>query len=204
MEWKEVTDLRELSKVKTVSEMLPVNIKENQRSAGRPRLTEEHFRVVEDCLRLDFSIVEACAAAWISQAAYYYYYNKDSDFALRMDRARSFPKQLARAAVMKRIYQWDAKTALRFLELRDKGRYNTMPWVEEEWEAASVSRVQFISVPSNEEWQESWTNHDSQTATSVKSVSDSSASSWESEKLTPWENEEEVLERLNLLSSSSD
>lgn len=42
-----------------------------------------------------------------------------------MDRAKDFPKMMARTAVMKRIWQGDAKTALRYLELRDKKRYNT-------------------------------------------------------------------------------
>ena len=68
-----------------------------------------------------------------------------------MDRARDFPKMMARTAVMKRIWQGDAKTALRFLELRDKKRYNTDPSIsDEDEEKKEEAKVQFISVPSNE------------------------------------------------------
>ena len=101
---------------------------------------------------------------------------------------------MARTAVMKRIRQWDAKTALRYLELRDKWRYNTDTWLTEEWEVAEVSvpKVQFISVPPKE-WADQQQN-DSQKSTNQNSASDTYASS--SEKQTPWENEEEILGRL--------
>jgi hypothetical protein len=115
-----------------------------------------------------------------------------------MDAARQFPKLVARAAVMKRIRQWDAKTALRYLELRDKNRYNTVPWLNDSWEQEwrDLPKVQFISVPSNE-WAGQWSN-DFQTSINVSSVSDTSASS--SEKQTPRENEEQTLKRLDSLS----
>ena len=193
---KEITDKSELSKVKTVYEMMPSNMWENLRSRwNAAKITEEHFKTIEDCLRLDFTIREACDAAGISVSSYYAYYNNDSDFALRMDRAKNFPKQMARTAVMKRIWQWDAKTALRYLELRDKSRYNTVPWLTEEWELEwnELPKVQFISVPSNE-WADQ-SNNDSQTSINVNSVSDTSATS--SENQTWWENEEEVLRRLS-------
>ena len=192
--WLEVRDNTELAKVKSVREMMPKDLDENLRANWRPKLTEEHFKTVEDCLRLDFTIKEACDAAWISVSAFYKYYHEDEDFALRMDRARNFPKQMARTAVMKRIWQWDAKTALRYLELRDKWRYNTDTWLTEEWEVAEVSvpKVQFISVPPTE-WADQQQN-DSQKSTNPNSASDTYASS--SEKQTPWENEEEILGRL--------
>ena len=192
--WLQIRDESELAKVKSVREMMPKDLDENLRANWRPKLTEEHFKTVEDCLRLDFTIKEACDAAWISVSAFYKYYHEDEDFALRMDRARNFPKQMARTAVMKRIWQWDAKTALRYLELRDKWRYNTDTWLTEEWEVAEVSvpKVQFISVPPTE-WADQQHN-DSQKSTNPNSASDISASS--SEKQTPWENEEEILGRL--------
>lgn len=193
---KEITDKSELSKVKTVYEMMPSNMEENQRSRwNAAKINEDHFKTIEDCLRLDFTIREACDAAGISVSSYYAYYNNYPDFALRMDRAKNFPKQMARTAVMKRIWQWDAKTALRYLELRDKSRYNTVPWLTEEWELEwnELPKVQFISVPSNE-WADQ-SNNDSQTSINVNSVSDTSATSSESQ--TWWENEEEVLRRLS-------
>lgn len=200
MKWEEIKDLKTLSKIKSVHEMMPKMADENQRKRWRPRLTEEHFKIIEECLKLDFTIWEACAAAWISIPAYYKYYWVDDDFTLRMDRAKSFPKMAARTAVMKRIYQWDAKTALRFLELRDKNRYNTIPWLDEEWEKMEAQKVEFISIPAKE-WADQKKN-DSQTSISVSSASNTFVSSWE--KQTPRENEEEALKRLNSLNSSNE
>lgn len=195
-EGREIVDKSELSKVKTVHEMLPKNMDTNLRSRWNAvKITEEHYKIIEDCLRLDFTITEACDAAGISLSSYYHHYKTDEDFALRMDRARNFPKQMARTAVMRRIWQWDAKTALRYLELRDK-RYNADEVVEE-WEENTAPVVQFISVASNE-WASNTTNPDTQNDTEQKSVSDSSVSFWEmwTESQTWWENEEEVLRRL--------
>lgn len=189
-EGKEIVDKSELSKVKSVYEMMPTNVDNNLRLKWNAHITEEHLKTVEECLRLDFTIREACDAAWISVPSYYHYYNKDPDFALRMDRARNFPKQMARTAVMKRIWQWDAKTALRYLELRDK-RFKTDEVVEE-WEENTAPVVQFISVASNE-WADQ-SNSDTQNDIKQNSASDISVSSWENQ--TWRENEEEVLRRL--------
>lgn len=195
IEGRELVDKSELSKVKSVHEMMPRSIDENQRLKWNAHITEEHLKTIEDCLRLDFTITEACDAAGISVSSYYLYYKKDSDFALRMDRARNFPKQMARTAVMKRIRQWDAKTALRYLELRDK-RFKTDDVVEE-WEENTAPVVQFISVASNE-WASNTTNPDTQNDIKQSYASDSSVSSSESwtGNQTWWENEEEILRRL--------
>lgn len=193
-EGRELVDIKDVAKTKSVQEMMPKMAEENlRRQWGRPKLTEEHFSIIENCLRLDFTITEACDAAWISLSAYYNYYNKDEDFALRMDRAKDFPKMMARTAVMKRIWQWDAKTALRYLELRDKKRYNTDTSVgDEEGEQKEESKVQFISIPSNE-WADQSKN-DSQTSINLSSVSDTSSNSLEN---STWrENEEEILRKL--------
>lgn len=198
-EGKEITSTTELAKVKTVHEMMPMPVKKNQRKMGRPELWEEHFRVVEECLKLDCTITEACDYAWISVPAYYAHYKKDPDFALRMDRARDFPKMMARTAVMKRIWQWDSRTALRYLELRDK-RFKE-DHVEEEWGSDNKTKVEFTLV-STVSWADQSEN-DSQTSTKQNLPYDSSVSSWEEEKMTPWENEDQILERLNSLNSNN-
>lgn len=192
-EWEEVIKTTDLAKIKSVHEMMPQMAEKNlRRKWGRPQLTEEHFSIIENCLRLDFTITEACDAAWISLSSYYNYYNNDEDFALRMDRAKDFPKMMARTAVMRRIWQWDAKTALRYLELRDK-RFKE-DHVEEEWGADNKTKVEFTLV-STVSWADQSEN-DSQTPTKQNLPYDSSVSSWEVEKLTPWENEDSILEKL--------
>jgi hypothetical protein len=115
-----------------------------------------------------------------------------------MDIAKQFPKMVARAAIQKRIRQWDAKTALEYLKLRDKFY---KPEVVEEWEETTAPVVQFISVASNE-WANNTTSHDSQTNIKPESVWQWYSSS--SEPKTPRENEEQVLRNLDSLSFSNE
>jgi hypothetical protein len=114
-----------------------------------------------------------------------------------MDIAKQFPKMVARAAIQKRIRQWDAKTALEYLKLRDKFY---KPEVVEEGETETAPVVQFISVASNE-WADQSKN-DWQTPIKQNSVSEWYANS--SEPKTPWENEEQVLRNLDSLSFSNE
>ena len=192
MKWEEVRDFKTLAKVKSVDEMLPKPWK-NQTFKKAPTIWEDEYRIIEECLMMDCTVEEAVTTAWISYQSFVNHKNKNPDFALRVERAKQFPKMVARAAVQRRIRQWDAKTALEFLKLRDKKRYNPVPWLDDEWQLESAAKVQFISVPSSNEWQ-SITNHDSQMGTNVKSASPTSVSF--SEPLTPRENEEEAFRRL--------
>ena len=188
--WEEVKDLKTISTIKSVDEIVP-KYGRNQTFKRTPTIWEEEYRIIEDCLRMDCSVEEAVATAWISYNSFINHKNKNPDFALRVERAKQFPKIVARAAVQRRIRLWDAKTALEFLKIRDR-RYKTDPIPE--WEENNTAPVvQFISVPSNE-WANNTTNPDSQTPTKPSSASDSSVSLWE--PLTPWENEEEALRRL--------
>jgi hypothetical protein len=192
MDWEEVKDLKTLSKVKSVEEMLPKPAA-NQTFKKTPTIWEDEYRIIEECLMMDCTVEEAITTAWISYNSFINHKNKNPDFALRVERAKQFPKMIARAAVQRRIRQWDAKTALEFLKLRDKKRYNAAPWLNDEWEIESTAPVvQFTSVPSDE-WADQWKN-DSQKSTNISSASDTSATS--SEPLTPRENEDEALRRL--------
>lgn len=192
MDWEEIKDIKTLSKVKSVEEMLPKTAINQISKWNAAKIWEEQYSIIEETLRMDWTIEEWCMLAWISVPSYYKHKEKNPDFARRMEVARQFPKLIARAAVQRRIRQWDAKTALRFLELRDK-RYKAEPAYE--WEEENTAPVvQFISVPSNE-WASNTTNSDSQTSTKQSSAFEWSASSWE--KQTPWENEEEILRRLD-------
>lgn len=197
MDWEEVKDLKTLAKVKGVEEMLPKPAKNQIAKWNNAKIWEEQYRIIEETLMMDGTIEEACILAWITVPTYYNHKNSNPEFARRIEIARQFPKLIARAAVQRRIRQWDAKTALKFLELRDK-RYKAEP-VLEEWEETTAPVVQFISVASNE-W--NTTNPDSQMNTKQESVWPWSVSSWE--KVTPRENEEEALRRLDSLSFSSE
>lgn len=192
IEGEEVRDSNTLAKIKTVDEMLPKPV-----DKPSTKIWEREYKIIEECLQLDWTIEQGCMLAGISVPSYYKHREKNPDFARRMDIAKQFPKMVARAAIQKRIRQWDAKTALEYLKLRDKF-YKPEPVVEEgETETAPV--VQFISVASNE-W--NTTNPDIQNDTKPSSVSEWYSSS--SEPKTPRENEEQVLRNLDSLSFSNE
>ena len=198
IEWEEVKDTKTLAKLQSVDEMIPKPANDQRSKWELARIWEEQYKIIEAYLMMDATIEEACMAAWISVPSYYHHKNSNPEFERRMSMAREYPKVAARAAVMKRIKLWDAKTALEYLKLRDK-RYKPDA-VEETQEKAPV--VQFISVASNE-WADQWKN-DIQNDTKQKSASDSFASFWESEKMTPRENEEQALKNLDSLTFSNE
>ena len=195
-DWQEVKGLA-LSKVKSVEEMLPKPA-ENQLSRPNPKIWETEYRIIEETLMLDWTIEQWCMLAGISLQSYYKHKEKNPDFARRMEIARQFPKMVARAAIQKRIRQWDAKVALDYLKLRDRFYKED---AKEEIETNKAPVVQFISVASNE-W--NTTNPDTQTNTKQGSAWQWFASSWEVEKMTPRENEEQALRNIDLLSSSNE
>lgn len=195
IEGEEVKDTATLARVKTVDEMIPVPAENQIAKWNQARIGEEQYRIIESYLMMDATIEEACMAAWISVASYYHHKREHPEFERRMAIAKEYPKVIARAAVMRRIRQWDAKTAMDYLKLRDK-RYKQE---YEETESTSVPKVQFISVASNE-----WNEKGSQTSIEQKSPSEWYSSSWEVEKMTAWENEEQVLRNIDLLTFSSD
>lgn len=196
MEWEEVKDIKTLAKLQTVESMVPKAI-ENPKG----QIWEREYKIIEDCLRLDWTIEQGCMLAGISVPSYYKHKEKNPDFARRMDVAKQFPKMVARAAIQKRILLWDSKTALEYLKLRDK--FYKPEAQEEVWETKKAPVVQFISVASNE-WKDNTIGHDSQMNTKQESVWPWYASSWEAEKMTPWENEEQALKNIDSLTFSNE
>lgn len=195
-DWQEVKGLA-LSKVKSVEEMLPKPA-ENQLNKPNPKIWETEYRIIEETLMMDWTIEQWCMLAGISLQSYYKHKEKNPDFARRMEIARQFPKMVARAAIQKRIRQWDAKVALDYLKLRDRFYKED---AKEEIETNKAPVVQFISVASDE-W--NTTNPDTQKNIKQGSAWQWFASSWEAEKMTPRENEEQALRNIDLLSFSNE
>ena len=204
MIWEEVKDIKTLAKVKSVEEMLPKVAKNQISKWDGAKIWEEQYRIIEECLMMDGTIEDACIYAGISVASYYNHRSSNPDFARRMDLARQFPKMVARAAIQRRIRQWDAKTAMEFLKLRDK-QYkpdNVDGELNEMWESKRPV-VQFISVASNE-WADQ-SSSDTQNDIKQNSAYDTSVSFWEAEiEETPRENDEQVLRNIDYASSNSD
>lgn len=201
MDWQEVKDMRTLAKVKTVEELIPKPAQVKNYKWWITQIGEKEYKIIEECLQLDWTIEQACMLAGISVPSYYKHKNNNPEFARRMEIARQFPKMVARAAIQRRIRQGDAKTALDFLKLRDK---NYREDARDEWEITKAPTVQFISVASNE-WQNT-TSPDSQMNTKQESVSEwyLNSSMNNDVKQTPWENEEQVLKNLDSLNFSNE
>lgn len=200
IEGEEVKDMSTLARVKSVDDMIPKPA-DNQLSKGNnARIWEEQYKIIESYLMMDATVEVACMAAWISVPSYYHHREINPDFARRMDIAKQYPKVVARAAIMRRIRQGDAKTALDYLRLTDR-QFGSVVSVDT-WESKAPV-VQFISVASNE-WAGNTTNNDSQTDTKPSYASDWYVSSWEAEKMTSRENEEQILSNIDSLTSNSD
>jgi len=175
------------------------------RDKWRPQLNEWALSALETALKLDCPIDEACAIAGIGRSTYYKYWKMHAWFRARMQKAMDYPKVLARASVQNQIAKWDWKLALKYLQLRDK-RMWAAPVMDEEETKEQAPIVQFIQVSSNK-WvnANNTENQDSLNDINQKSVSDTSVTILENsnETDTTWENEAEISERLNLLSSNN-
>lgn len=207
MDWEEVKDIKTLAKIKSVEEMIPVPAK-NQMWWSQPQIWEEQYNIIEECLKMDSTVEEACILAGISVSSYYHHRNTNPEFARRMDIAKQFPKMIARAAIQRRIRQWDSKTAMDYIKLRDR-RYKPDAVEENLNEVGEIKRpvVQFISVASNEWKGEDQKGSDIQSDTKQNSAYDISVSSLDEEieiEETPWENDEQVLRNIDSLSSNND
>ena len=173
------------------------------RDKWRPNLNESALSALETALKLDCPIEEACALAWVGRSTYYKYWKNFPWFRARMQKAMDYSKVLARAAVQNQIAKWDWKLALKYLQLRDK-RMWAMPVIEDE-EKEQAPIVQFISVASNKWDQTNDQNSYWQMNIEQKSASDTSVTILENNKEsdTTRENEQEISERLNSLSSNN-
>ena len=162
----------------------------------RKSVIEDSLDTLEQAFRLDATVDEACVLAGISPATYYSYMSRpeNEEAKLRMEQARNWTKLIARAAVSNEIWKWNAKVALEFLKMRDK-RYANNEIADDVVDNSKV--VQFISVNTNKEWD--GTNSQWPTDTEQKLSSEWYANTWESveTKMTWWDNEEEMLKRLN-------
>lgn len=162
----------------------------------RKSVIEDSLDTLEQAFRLDATVDEACVLAGISPATYYSYMSRpeNEEAKLRMEQARNWTKLIARAAVSNEIWKWNAKVALEFLKMRDK-RYANNELVDDVVDNSKV--VQFISVNTNKEWD--GTNSQWPTDTEQKLSSEWYVNTWESAepKMTWWDNEREMLKRLN-------
>ena len=81
--------------------------------------TERIVGKLEKILKMDWTIKEACAYAWIHRDTYYDRLDKHKEFSYRMEDAKTYMYMLARNQLAKGIKNWDTRSALTFLNKRD-------------------------------------------------------------------------------------
>ena len=75
---------------------------------------------LEEILRLDWTISEACSYANIDRSTYYDWLEKDKEFSNKMSDAKEYAFIQARRTINKAIKEWDWKLALDVMRRRDK------------------------------------------------------------------------------------
>lgn len=119
---------------------------------GRPTVkTPELVRKLEEILKIDWTITEACSYAWISRDTYYRWLEEDSNFSDKMDKARMYMHIESRKTLVKAIRDDnDTKAAIEFLKRRDK-RY--MDSTKLSWDEENPLKVTILKIwdPKNKE-----------------------------------------------------
>lgn len=100
--------------------------KRRKAGAGRPTvMTPEVIAKLEEGLKLDFTIGEACAYAQIDQATYYRKCKSDKDFARRMESAQMFIFYAAKRNIGQSVINdKNVEDAKWLLKRRQKERYS--------------------------------------------------------------------------------
>ena len=96
----------------------------------KPKKTEACVTILENILRIDWTVEEACTQAWINPKTYYERLKTDPIFSKKMSVAQNEPFIMSRHSLM----LWaktDPKMAIEFLKRRDK-RYSDKQ--EHSWE----------------------------------------------------------------------
>lgn len=93
----------------------------SKKPTGRPtKKTEEVVQKLIDVFKIDWTVEEACAHAWIKKRTYYHWLEHDEEFLHEMEAAKQYAFTLARKTLVKWIQSWDTKSAIEFLKRRDK------------------------------------------------------------------------------------
>ena len=114
---------------------------------GRPtKLTPWVVRKLENAIKFDASVSEACYSSGISRETFYQHYRSDSEFSDKIENARSFLAVKAKHNLTVAILDGDLKTSLWLLDKRVSLPTTTvleeMPITEaEEWDEADIEML---------------------------------------------------------------
>ena len=93
---------------------------------GRPTVvTEAVVLKLEEAFRVDATDEEACSYAGIGERTYYDHLKNDEAFRSRMHSAQLWPFLMMKQTVVKAAKEGDSRTAMKWLERRQRERYFT-------------------------------------------------------------------------------
>jgi hypothetical protein len=83
-------------------------------------MTEDVIKKLEEAIKIDCTIGQACAYAWINEATYYDHYKKNPQFSKRMDDAEKWLHILASQKWAEWIQKGDKDMIKEYKKKRDK------------------------------------------------------------------------------------
>lgn len=113
-------------------------------NAGRPTklYDEEIVRKLEQILKIDGTIDQACSYAGISRETYYHWLEISKDFSTKMQSAQHYPLIAAKHVVVNSITNdKDSANAKWFLERREAKNYSTSPTMLQQINAGSSEPI---------------------------------------------------------------
>lgn len=127
-------------------------VKQTYDGAGRPTIkTDDIVLKLEEALKSDFTISEACNYAGISRPSYYKWLQEDEVFSYRMEKAQQYLAFKAKKTVAKGVEKEDMDSSKWWLTRRQRDRYATK--VENE-----LSKPEPLTADEEEEIDESLKN----------------------------------------------
>jgi hypothetical protein len=103
-----------------------IDPKTNKAETGRPSaITDEVIRKLEDALKNDFTVTEACSYAGIGHTTYYDHIKANPDFADKMTRAKKFVFFASKRNIANAIInEGSVEDSWKLLERRQKKLYS--------------------------------------------------------------------------------
>ena len=79
---------------------------------------------LQDAFRLGCSVWEACSYAEISRSSYYLWLDANPEFSDKIDIAKRYLEFKSRSVIANSLESWDVKTAMWFLERKNKKEFS--------------------------------------------------------------------------------
>lgn len=94
-------------------------------NCGRPtKKSDEAVKKLEQALRQDFTVDQACVYAGITNKTFYNWCNEDDEFLRKMNAARQYMNEKAKKTLQNMVDMGHPGASMWFLERRESNRYS--------------------------------------------------------------------------------